>query len=103
MGISLESLQRFVAIGQSAQQAVDQAVRAALQAQPIAAFKFLPDDAVDRAILERLPIVVQANYRQQDRWDALMTRTRLRTCGSILEAVCLEINAELLRERRAGR
>ena len=98
MGISLETLQRFVAGGMAAQRAVDRALAAHPQRLgAIVGFLGNPHD-----LLRRLPITTQSTYLHGDRHDAMVTVARLRTCGSIVDAVCLEIAAEQLRER-AGR
>lgn len=82
---TLEMIQRFVAGGQRAQHPHPRVV-----------------SYEDRDILNKLPITTAANYRYCDTWDAMMTRSRLRTCGSIVESVSIEIAAQELRERRAG-
>lgn len=56
----------------------------------------------DRSILDRLPYTVHATYQCADQWDSMLTRSRIRTCGSVVEAVTLELAAEQLREQRAG-
>lgn len=53
----------------------------------------------DRAILHRLPIVMQATYQSSDQWDHALTLARLKTCGSIVESVGIDVASELLRER----
>jgi hypothetical protein len=98
MGISLETLQRFVAGGMAAQRAVDRSL--AEHPQRLGAIVgFLGDP---HQLLRRLPVKVAGTYRYCDARDAMVTLARLKSCGSIVQAVRLEIAAEQLRER-AGR
>jgi hypothetical protein len=53
----------------------------------------------DRAILSRLPMVIEAQYRHADTLDASMTRRMMRS-GSIVFAVCSEEAALQVRVQR---
>lgn len=54
----------------------------------------------DCAIFARWSLVLEAQYRNADEWDAVLAFARLRTSGSVVESVVIDIEAENLAERR---
>jgi hypothetical protein len=54
----------------------------------------------DQAIFRRrVSSAMEASYRYEAAWDALLAASRLTTCGSNIEAVTIEVASDELRER----